>query len=314
MLAAIMASSELSTSLKSIISFGTPLLVLLMGIITLGHVINRRYLHAVITTGAGAVAILLMNGLSGGLVDFVRSFGDFMTRALGGEPKEPTVPAPVTEQSKPTPNSEAVHVPWEILGFVFVSLIVLAVVGVAVFIALKTYKKHLSARNENLAGWTKTMHRHSEIRTQWLAYETDMVKIIDYPMMSDMKEPLTSKVHQALRNAKLLEPAKASVMSGTPVAGSPFAKAVNELDVAFEAAEREAKKVQWSRFTEEERKNLSRAKSLLAMAMDESSSPSERQVAYKRVLKELQGLVHIPKQALLAIEAISLGELEGSAV
>jgi hypothetical protein len=159
------------------------------------------------------------------------------------------------------------------------------------------------ASQNNIAGWEKLITRHRELRMQWASYELDMAKLIDFPMMTDMREPVTLALHKALKKAADLEPSSAKKMSAHPVVNSDFWNAVNDLDGAFHTAEQTAKKVAWSKFTVSERKSLSTAKNMLALALNSGASPAERQAAYKRVFKELQGLIEFPEKARLEIEA-----------
>ena len=61
--------------------------------------------------------------------------------------------------------------------------------------------------------------------------------------------------------------------------------------MAFDVAERDARRLKDSSFTEVERKRLDTAKQLLTVAIDEAATPAERQLAYRRVREELDGLI-----------------------
>jgi hypothetical protein len=156
--------------------------------------------------------------------------------------------------------------------------------------------------NSNIATWKTFIAKHREIRANWASYELDASKLLDFPLMADMREPATIALHKALKYALSLEPKSIQSVKFIDAATSPFSSAVNDLDVAFHTAESEARRVVWARFNSDERKRLSTAKNLLHIAMDSAASPSERQMAYKRVFREIKGLIHIPEQALLALE------------
>jgi hypothetical protein len=187
-------------------------------------------------------------------------------------------------------------------------LAVLAIVVVAIGVIMASiwfYRKMViakSASSVNVDTWKTLIAKHREIRANWASYELDASKLLDFPLMTDMREPATIALHKALKHALSLEPKDIQSVKFIDAAGSPFARAVNDLDVAFHTAESEARRVVWGRFTNEERKRLATAKNLLSIAMDSAASPSERQMAYKRVFKEIEGLIHIPEQALLALE------------
>jgi Tfp pilus assembly major pilin PilA len=229
----------------------------------------------------------------------------FAGAAKKAQNKTSATPAPSAPVADPTPvtRSAPVEFPWAVvLGIGVSAILVVALVALIVWFVRKN-KASVAISKNNIAGWEKLMTRHRELRMQWASYELDMAKLIDFPLMTDMREPVTVALHKALKKAADLEPAIAKSMSTRPVTDSDFWHAVNDLDAAFHAAEQTAKKVAWSKFTPSERKSLSTAKNLLALALDSGASPAERQAAYKRVFKELQGLIEFPEKARLEIEA-----------
>src|SRR4051794_19031873 len=90
-------------------------------------------------------------------------------------------------------------------------------VGFAVFSGMgqkfhRTRRKHLKhkarreaearverERRDSAAAWLDQLRRdtaavmvdHASVNARWLEYELDVAKLIDYPMMSDVREPLT---------------------------------------------------------------------------------------------------------------------------
>jgi hypothetical protein len=62
-------------------------------------------------------------------------------------------------------------------------------------------------------------------------------------------------------------------------------------------------------FTELERQRLSTARKLLNIASDNAATPAERQTAYKRARRELDGLIVLPEATLAALEVKIAGEL-----
>ena len=82
--------------------------------------------------------------------------------------------------------------------------------------------------------------------------------------------------------------------------------------VAFEIAEKDARRLRDSTFTEPERKRLERAQQLLKVAVDESATQAERNVAYKRVREELDGLILLSDEAVTVLEKQVARELPAS--
>lgn len=142
---------------------------------------------------------------------------------------------------------------------------------------------------------------HDEITARWLDYELDVAKLIAFPAMSDGRQPLVAAFLRAKRTADALRPASADVPV-TEQQVSEYLDAVGAYAVAFEIAEKDARRLRDSTFTESERKRLDRAQQLLKVAVDESATQAERNVAYKRVRDELDGLILLSDEAVEVLE------------
>jgi hypothetical protein len=81
-----------------------------------------------------------------------------------------------------------------------------------------------------------------------------------------------------------------------------YRNAVTDYEVAFDVAERDARRLKDSTFTDAERKRLDTAKQLLTVAVDEAATPAERQLAYRRVREELDGLLSLSDDAIEVLE------------
>lgn len=154
----------------------------------------------------------------------------------------------------------------------------------------------------------RTVAAHDATQQRWLAYELDAVKSLEYPLMSDMREQVTVDFHRARRAAEDLRPDDLDELRDRRRLDR-YRDAVREMQVRFDVAEREAKRRRASDFSPAERQALDRAKKLLAMADDEGSSQAERQSAYRRAMKELEGIVVLPDAATDALEQRIAGEL-----
>ena len=152
---------------------------------------------------------------------------------------------------------------------------------------------------------------HDEITARWLDYELDVAKLIAYPAMSDGRQPLTAAFLRAKKTADNLRPSSANAkVSEQQVA--EYLDAVGNAAVAFEVAEKDAKRLRSSTFTEAERKKLDRAQKLLKVAVDESATQAERNVAYKRVREELDGLIVLSDDAVEVLEKQVAREITAS--
>lgn len=142
---------------------------------------------------------------------------------------------------------------------------------------------------------------HDEITSRWLEYELDVAKLIAFPAMSDGRQPLTAAFLRAKKVADALRPASADA-TVTEQQVTEYLDAVGNYAVAFEVAEKDARRLRDSTFTEAERKKLDRAQQLLKVAVDESATQAERNVAYKRVRDELEGLIVLSDAAVTVLE------------
>ncbi|MFT4259667.1 hypothetical protein [Microbacterium sp.] len=154
------------------------------------------------------------------------------------------------------------------------------------------------ATNELL---TRLFAEHDEITARWLDYELDVSKLIAFPAMSDGRQPLVAAFLRAKKTADALRPASADAAVPQRQV-SEYLDAVGAYAVAFEVAEKDARRLRDSTFTEPERKRLERAQQLLKVAVDESATQAERNVAYKRVREELDGLVLLSDEAVEVLE------------
>lgn len=142
---------------------------------------------------------------------------------------------------------------------------------------------------------------HDGVTARWLDYELDVAKLIAFPTISDGRQPLTAAFLRAKKTAdRLRPPSPKSHLSDADLAA--YANAVTDYEVAFDIAEREARRLKDSDFTEGERKRLATAQKLLAVAVDGGATPAERQVAYRRVRDELDGLIAVSDDAITILE------------
>ncbi len=141
---------------------------------------------------------------------------------------------------------------------------------------------------------------HDAVTHRWLDYELDAAKLISYPAMSDGRQPLTAAFLRAKKVADNLRPAEGESLS--PERLREYRDAVTDYEVAFEVAERDARRVKDAAFSPDERKRLDTAKQLLTVATDQAATPNERQLAYKRVREELDGLIWLSDEAVDELE------------
>ena len=158
---------------------------------------------------------------------------------------------------------------------------------------------------------TRTVKEHDRTDTRWLDYELDIGKLLDFPLMTDMRNPMTERFHRAKLRADLLRPAKAEDLLEDADAARQYLDAVENYVTAFEVAETEAIRKRRNDFTKPEQQRLTRARSALRVAVDSGATQQERERAYAVASRELDGLIVLPQRARSAIERGILGELDG---
>ena len=168
--------------------------------------------------------------------------------------------------------------------------------------------------NNRAAQWraiSRTVREHDRTDTRWLEYELDIGKLLDFPLMTDMRNPLTERFHRAKLRADLLRPAEAEDLLGDGDAARQYLDAVENYVTAFDVAESEAIRRRRNDFSKTEQHRLTRARSALRVAVDSGATPQERERAYALASKELDGLIVLPERARAAIERGIVGELDG---
>ncbi|HME49794.1 hypothetical protein [Mycobacterium sp.] len=157
---------------------------------------------------------------------------------------------------------------------------------------------------------TRVLGEHNQTDERWFSYEMDIAKLLDFPMMTDMREPLTIAFHKAKRRADLLRPDKVEDLLGDRDAQLEYRDAVHDYVSAFEVAEAEAIRKRRSGFSSVDQQRLERAQHLMRLASDSAATPQERQSAYTKARRELDGLIVLPATTRASIERRIAGEIE----
>jgi hypothetical protein len=158
---------------------------------------------------------------------------------------------------------------------------------------------------------TRVVREHDRTDTRWLDYELDYAKLLDFPLMTDMRDPLTIGFHKAKLRADFLRPAKAEDLLEDRDAAARYQAAVEDYVTAFNIAEAEAKRRRRNDFSHDGQQRIARAQNLLRVASDSAATPQERQNAYDRARRELDGLIVLPATTQTSIERGISGQLDG---
>jgi hypothetical protein len=170
------------------------------------------------------------------------------------------------------------------------------------------------AGNNQAAQWRslrRVIEEHGRTDARWLEYELDFAKLLDFPLMTDMRDPLTIGFHKAKLRADFLRPVKAEDLLDDRDAAAQYRAAVEDYVSAFDVAEAEATRRRRSDFSRDDQQRIARAQSLLRVAADVAAAPHERQKAFDVARNELDGLIVLPSTTQASIERGISGQIEG---
>jgi hypothetical protein len=156
----------------------------------------------------------------------------------------------------------------------------------------------------------RVVEEHGRTDDRWLEYELDVAKLLDFPLITDMRDPHTVAFHKAKLRADFLRPARAEDLLDDREAATQYMTAVEEYVTAFNAAEAEAKRRRRNDFSRQDQHRIARAQALLRVASDAGAAAQERQNAYDLAGKELDGLIVLPSGTQAGIERGISGQLE----
>jgi len=156
---------------------------------------------------------------------------------------------------------------------------------------------------------TRAIEEHSRTESRWLDYELDPGKLLDFPVMTDLREPLTERFHKAKIRADMLRPLRAEDLLEDRQSAGDYLAAVADYVAAFNAAEDDAIRRRRDGFPEPEQQRILRAQRLLRVVVNEAAAPNERERAYDRARRELEGLIVLPAATRAAIERGLAGEI-----
>jgi hypothetical protein len=156
----------------------------------------------------------------------------------------------------------------------------------------------------------RVIEEHGRTDNRWLEYELDFVKLLDFPLMTDMRDPLTVGFHKAKLRADFLRPVKAEDLLDDRDAAARYQAAVEDYVTAFNVAEAEAIRRRRNNFSPDGQQRIARAQRLLRVASDSAAAQQERQNAYDLAGKELDGIIVLPSTTRASIERGISGQLE----
>lgn len=234
---------------------------------------------------------------------------------------EPSASPVATQAPEPSPEpADPIVLPEIHNGMTIV--VVLAIVAILVIGSLITWKLVRNHRHTTrlererrealekdkaaaLASWQKIIDRHATVREKHLHAETDWDTLFLYPAINDASVPSTLRMLQAMRAASVVsDKPPASLSTDTDISALPYPKLVDKLEAAWDEAWSHARKVGQRSLPLKEKKLITQIRQLLRTAENAGSSPTEVELAYKRIndlVAQLE-VVRLPEKATQAIE------------
>lgn len=158
--------------------------------------------------------------------------------------------------------------------------------------------------------WERARERFDALRVEYTAFECDAMAVLRLPALADVSVPSTGRFVEAFAEAQALD---TDTRPADRAHAEAFVAAVDRAVRAWEAAQGAAERIRHSTLSSTERSSVERAIKLLTTARD-SDNDAERHAAYAMARSELAkleraGVLHLPKQAVAALENDGRGHL-----
>lgn len=238
-------------------------------------------------------------------------------------PSETASPRP-TATSEPTRAPETVQEPadltWLLVTLGIIAALVLLALLIWIIVAAgakarrgirETREKaaaELAAAQRRAATWQLFHDRHNELLRKIVHSETDWDSLFFMPALTDPNVPQTYAMLRAMRAAGTQRDTAGELPADLPLdvdlTTLPYPKAVEAFAVAWDAAERHARRVGQKGVPHAERKLIKQIRTLLDMAENTAASQTERNLAYRRAQKLIESLetIHVPEKAIAQLE------------
>lgn len=308
---------------SSMTTFITPLMFLLaivifvMGGYRIVQGLNRGY-----SDGSGWGFIIVGGLICGGALLFPWLLGSFDTPAeTSPSPRPTSTPSPTTQPTTaPEPTTEPADLTWLLVVLGIIGALILAAVLIWILIAAtgrarrsiraarKEAEVERAGRERIATAWQVFHDRHNELLRKIVHSETDWDSLFFLPALTDPNVPQTYAMLRAMRAAGTQRDTAGELPADLPLdvdlTTLPYPKAVESFAVAWDAAERNARRLGQKGVPHAERKLIKEIRTLLDMAENAAASSTERSLAYRRAQKLIESLetVHVPEKAIAQLE------------
>ncbi|MBS1908105.1 MAG: hypothetical protein JST33_16420 [Actinobacteria bacterium] len=239
------------------------------------------------------------------------------------KPSSTTSPEP-TSTAAPTTAPETVQEPadltWLLVVLGIIGALILAAVLIWILIAAtgrarrsiraarKEAEVERAGRERTATAWQAFHDRHNELLRKIVHSETDWDSLFFLPALTDPNVPQTYAMLRAMRAAGTQRDTAGELPANLPLdvdlTTLPYPRAVEAFAVAWDAAERNARRLGQKGVPHAERKLIKEIRTLLDMAENAAASSTERSLAYRRAQKLIESLetVHVPEKAIAQLE------------
>lgn len=301
-----------------VLALAAACLIMLMGVFRVTRS-EMREGWGIVVSGviAGAGAVFLPAMMSG----FVNAIPEDPDADPVPTPSGTATPSPSTPSTTaPEPAQEPVDMTWilmilGILGALILLVLLIAVVSMLIQRARRSIREtrkqaeiERAGKARQTAAWQHFHDRHNELLRKIAHSETDWDSLFFMPALTDPNVPQTYAMLRAMRAANTLRDTAGELPGDltpdTDLTTLPYPRAVEAFALAWDAAERHARRVGQKGVPLAERKVIKQIRTLLDVAENSAASQTERDLAYRRVQSLLESLesIHIPAQAMAQLE------------
>lgn len=225
-----------------------------------------------------------------------------------------TTPTPTTTTAQQAVSSAPADLTaiWVTLAII-IGLAVIALIMARVIPAIAGARRRsvyaADARDRQTAAWQLFADRHNCLLRKIAHAETDWDTLFFTPAINDPSVPETLRMLEAMRTAGNLRDTAGTLPAGlaadADITALPYPKAVDAFDLAWDVAEKNARRIGQSATPPHERKMISEIRTLLNIAENAAASGTERGLAYRKAQSLIGELttIHVPKTALAELEA-----------
>lgn len=285
----------------------------------------------------GAFRLFSPDPFSGGLSYVV--FGVFVAggfllfpwlfKTIAGEVGEEPSPKPSRPATpSATPSGEPVTAPVQqpadltwlfvLLGVILAALLTAVLVWVLVTVGqrarrnIREGRERVKVEQERVqrltVAWQTFRDRHDELLRKITHAETDWDSLFFTPALTDPNVDQTHRMLLAMRAANMLRDTAGDLPPGLAADADlttiAYPRAVEAFARAWDIAERHARRVGQKNVPLAERKTIKEIRTLLDIAENGAASQTERNLAYRRAQKLIEGLssVHVPQSLMAQLE------------